>query len=59
MHVLTTDVAGNKTETVSNAITVKVITGTVSQKGSTTWSNGKASIELETADNQFKIEYTK
>ena len=57
LHVLTTDVAGNKTETVSNAITVKVITGTVSQKGSTTWSNGKASIELETADNQFEIEY--
>ena len=57
LHVLTVDNAGNRTETVSEAITISAISGTVSQKGNITWSAGKASIELETADDQFEIEY--
>ena len=57
LHVLTVDNAGNRTETVSEAITISGISGTVSQKGNITWSAGKASIELETADDQFEIEY--
>ena len=57
LHVLTVDNAGNKTETVSEAITISAISGTVSQKGNITWSAGKASIELETADEEFEIEY--
>ena len=57
LHVLTVDKAGNKTETISNKITIGNITGTVKQKGKTTWSEGKASIELEATEAQYTIEY--
>ena len=57
LHVLTVDKGGNKKETISNKITINGITGTVTQKGETTWSGGKASIELETTQTQFTIEY--
>ena len=57
LHILTVDKGGNKTETISNKITIGNITGTVQQKGATTWSSGKASIELETTETQYTIEY--
>ena len=60
LHVLTTDVAGNKTETVSNAITISAITGTVTQNGDVTWSAGKATLVLqssETGGSKLKIVY--
>ena len=57
LHILTVDKGGNKTETISNKITIGNITGTVHQKGETTWSGGHASIELETTETGFTIEY--
>ena len=51
LHILTVDKGGNKTETISNKITIGSITGTVKQKGETTWSSGKASIELEATES--------
>ena len=60
LHVLTVDKAGNKTETVSNAITISAITGTVSKSGDVTWNAGKATLVLqssETAESQLKIVY--
>ena len=57
LHILTVDKGGNKTETISNKITIGSITGRVQQKGVTTWSSGKASIELETTETQYTIEY--
>ena len=57
LHILTVDKGGNKTETISNKITIGNITGRVQQKGATTWSSGKASIELETTETQYTIEY--
>ena len=60
LHVLTTDVAGNKTETVSEAITINAITGTVTQNGQVSWSAGQATLVLqssETAGGQYKIVY--
>ena len=57
LHILTVDKGGNKTETISNKITIGSITGRVQQKGATTWSSGKASIELETTETQYTIEY--
>src|SRR5699024_1254789 len=47
LHVLTTDVAGNKTETVSEAITISSITGTVSKNGDVSWNAGKATLVLQ------------
>ena len=57
LHVLTTDVAGNKTETVSNGITISRITGTVTQEGEITWSGGTATLKLATTESQYKIVY--
>ena len=57
LHVLTTDVAGNKTETVSEAITISGITGTVTQNGQVNWSAGQASISLATTESQYTIVY--
>ena len=57
LHVLTTDVAGNKTETVSSAITISGITGTVTQEGEITWSGGTATLKLATTESQYKIVY--
>ena len=57
LHILTVDKGGNKTETISNKITIGNITGTVKQKGETTWRSGKASIELEATESQYTIEY--
>ena len=57
LHILTVDKGGNKTETISNKITIGSITETVKQKGETTWSSGKASIELEATETQYTIEY--
>ncbi len=57
LHVLTTDVAGNKTETVSSAITISAITGTVSQNGDVSWSGGQASLVLQKTEEQYKIVY--
>ena len=59
LHILTVDKGGNKTELISNKITIGSITGTVQQKGETTWSGGHASIELETTETQtqYTIEY--
>ena len=57
MHVLTTDVAGNKTETVSSAITISRITGTVTQEGEITWSGGTATLKLATTESKYKIVY--
>ena len=56
LHVLTVDNAGNRTETVSEAITINGITGEVSKTGEITWSDGTASLALET-DSQYDIEY--
>ena len=60
LHVLTVDKAGNKTETVSSAITISAITGTVSKSGDVSWNTGKATLVLqssETSGNQLKIVY--
>ena len=60
LHVFTTDVAGNKTETVSNAITISAITGTVTQNRHVTWDAGKATLVLqssETGGSKLKIVY--
>ena len=57
LHVLTTDVAGNKTETVSSAITISAITGTVTQNGQVTWSAGQATLVLQTTESQYTIVY--
>ena len=57
LHVLTTDKAGNKTETVSEAITVEGITGTVTQEGEITWSGGTATLKLATTESKYKIVY--
>ena len=57
LHVLTIDKAGNKTETVSNAITISRITGTVTQEGEITWSGGTATLKLATTESQYKIVY--
>ena len=38
-------------------ITGELRTGTISQKGETVWSNGKASIELETTPSGLEMEY--
>ena len=57
LHVLTTDVAGNKTETVSSAITISAITGTVSQNGQVSWNAGKATLVLQTTESQYTIVY--
>ena len=57
LHILTTDLAGNKTETVSEAITISSITGTVTQSGDITWSAGQASISLTTTESQYTIVY--
>ena len=57
LHVLTTDLAGNKTETVSEVITISGITGTVTQSGDVTWSAGQASISLTTTESQYTIVY--
>ena len=57
LHILTTDMAGNKTETVSEAITISGITGTVTQNGDVTWSAGQASISLTTTESQHTIVY--
>ena len=60
LHVLTTDIAGNKTETVSEAITINGITGTVSQNGQVSWSAGQATLVLQSSEaegSQLKIVY--
>ena len=57
LHVLTTDIAGNKTETVSEAITISAITGTVSQNGSISWNAGQATLVLQTTESQYTIVY--
>ena len=57
LHVLTVDVAGNRTETVSSEITISGITGTVTQSGAVTWSGGHASISLATTEDQYTIVY--
>ena len=60
LHILTVDNSGNKTETVSSAITISSITGTVTQNGQVTWSAGQATLVLqssETAGSQHKIVY--
>ena len=44
LHVLTVDKAGNKTETVSGAITITGITGQVSQSREVSWSEGQATL---------------
>ena len=57
LHVLTVDKAGNKTETVSEAITISAITGTVTQNGQVTWSAGQATLVLQTTESQYTIVY--
>ena len=57
LHVLTVDNAGNKTETVSEAITISGITGTVTQSGNITWSEGQATLKLQASDNNYQIVY--
>ena len=57
LHVLTTDVAGNKTETVSSAITISGVTGTVSKSGDVTWSAGQATLVLQSSESQYTIVY--
>ena len=57
LHVLTVDNAGNKTETVSEAITIGALAGTVTQNGEITWSAGQASIVLQSSESQYQIVY--
>ena len=57
LHVLTVDNAGNKTETVSEAITISGITGTVTQSGNITWSAGQATLKLQASDSNYQIVY--
>ena len=57
LHVLTVDNAENKTETVSEAITISGITGTVTQSGNITWSEGQATLKLQASDNNYQIVY--
>ncbi len=44
-------------EAVINELTGELEVGVISQKGETAWSNGKASIELETTPPDLRIEY--
>ena len=61
MHILTVDKAGNKTETVSSAITISSITGTVTQNGQVTLecrtSNFGATIKCKQQRAQYTIVY--
>ena len=57
LHILTVDNAGNKTETVSSAIIISAITGTVTQNGQVTWDAGKATLVLQGSDSQYTIVY--
>ena len=57
LHVLTVDVAGNRTETISEKVTISGVTGDITRKGDVTWSDGTATLELETTQTQFTIEY--
>ena len=57
LHVLTGDNAGNRTETVSEAITISGITGTVTQNGNITWSAGQATLKLQSSDSNYQIVY--
>ena len=57
LHILTVDKAGNKTETVSEAITISAITGIVTQNGQVTWDAGKATLVLQGSDSQYTIVY--
>ena len=60
LHVLTVDKAGNKTETVSSAITISSITGTVSKNGDVSWNAGQATLVLQSSEaegSQLKIVY--
>ena len=41
----------------TSEITSELATGTISQKGETQWSNGEASIELETTETGYTIQY--
>ena len=44
-------------EAVINELTGELAVGVISQKGETTWSNEKASIELETTPPDLRLEY--
>src|SRR5699024_12074520 len=57
LNVLKVDKTGNKTETITNKITINKVEGAITQKSQIIWSSGKASIELETAEGQYTIEY--
>ena len=57
LHVLTVDVAGNRTETISEKVIISGVTGDITRKGDITWSDGTATLELETTQTQFTIEY--
>ena len=57
LHVLTVDKAGNKTETISNAITISAITGTVSKSGDVSWDAGQATLVLQITESQYTIVY--
>ena len=57
LHVLTVDVAGNRTETISERVTISGVAGDITKKGDVTWSDGTATLELETTQTQFTIEY--
>ena len=57
LHVLTVDNAGNRTETVSEAITIGALAGTVTQSGEITWSAGQATLVLKSSDNNYQIVY--
>ena len=57
LHVLTVDNAGNRTETVSEAMTIGALAGTVTQSGEITWSAGQATLVLQSSDNNYQIVY--
>ena len=56
LHVLTVDKAGNRTETISSAITLNKITGSISF-GAPAWASGSASVTLSTTATSYTIQY--
>ena len=44
-------------EFIISEITGELPNGTIRQKGETVWNDGKASIELETSETKYKLEY--
>lgn len=50
---------GKDEKVIEKVYTEELRSGTITQKGTTTWSEGKASIELQTSETGYDIQYQK